>query len=68
VLKKAMAEIDAAANDAEALNPEEQAARAADIEAEILAVERIEEAFTELSGGEVVRRADLSPLAFLAVQ
>jgi hypothetical protein len=68
VLKKAMAEIDAAANDAEALSPEEQAARVADIEAEILATERVEEAFTELAGGEVVRRADLNPRAFLSIQ
>ena len=60
--------VDQIADDANALSDEERAIRSADILDQILSVERQEEALTEMAGGDVLRRADLDPRAFLGVE
>lgn len=54
-------------DDAEALSDEARALRLAEIDAELLATERIEEAYLELCGPDVIRRADANPLAVFSI-
>jgi hypothetical protein len=62
------AEVDASADDANALSDDERAEKSGAILDELLGVERLEEAFTELAAGAVIRRGDLDPRAFLDVE
>ncbi|WP_157961401.1 hypothetical protein [Microvirga flavescens] len=60
-------EIDDMADDQNALTPQEQKTRKAEILADILAFEREEEAIIETTGTAIVRRLDADPRAILGV-
>ncbi|MCA1492750.1 hypothetical protein I6F11_17660 [Ensifer sp. NBAIM29] len=61
------AEIDAVAEDENALSTEERAANLAALDLRILGAERIEAALVAASGGSIDHREDISPLAVLGV-
>jgi hypothetical protein len=58
LLSKMEEAITAGTSDEEALTDTERTSRIADIKADLLAIERNEEAFIELCGTEVLRRPD----------
>lgn len=60
-------DIDAIADDENALTDEQRAARIAELEAETLAIERIEESLIEQAGGQVARRGDADVRAALGL-
>jgi hypothetical protein len=67
LLKKMEEAIAAGTSDEEALTEAERTTRIADIKADLLAIERNEEAFVELCGTEVLRRPDADVRAVFGI-
>ncbi|PDS79158.1 hypothetical protein [Rhizobium sp. L43] len=68
LLKALEAELTEFSEDAHALSTEERVAKLKDIDARILANQRIEAALVDASGGAIEHRADIDPRAFLGVE
>ncbi len=60
-------EVDECADDDNSLTDQERAAKIGELKAKMLATERVEEAFVEMTGGDVTRRADADPRAVLSI-